>query len=104
MKVEIERFREPGGILRVWVDPNAKHGDPYHFVLTVRWISDEAVEFLGLLRQGGTDGEPIIPHEMWRSILNECARQGIKRIKFVRMTNGVERVRWKLTKSRRGSQ
>ncbi|MGN6543766.1 MAG: hypothetical protein ACTHK7_01870 [Aureliella sp.] len=128
MKVQIERFTEPGGILRVWVLPGAKHGDAYQLAMTVRWLDEETIEFLGLLnpipdpvigkaiqKEAALRGISIddaaieflmsrspITKAIWKAIQDEAARMGITRIKASRWNTGVERVRWIRTSRRAG--
>lgn len=126
MKVELEKFDQPGGILRVWIDRDAKHGQPYQLAMSVRWLSEDTIEFLGLQQpfagpmaeiiqaeaaaKGITIDDAVIEFlrsrkpisfRMWRAIQDEVASHGITRIKAVRYNTGVERVEWIETKRRR---
>lgn len=103
MKVQIERFSEPGGILRLWVQPDAKHGDPYRLSLTVRWLSEDSIELLGLFRDDDEQqrSKLIVNPDMWRAIRAETAAMGIKRVKYTRLNTGTRRERWFRTESRR---
>ena len=96
MKAQIEQFSQPGGILRVWASPEAQYGDPYQLSLTVRWLSPDSIELLGLCRDDADPGlqKLTVTPAMWRAIRAEVVVLGIKRVKYLRFNTGRLRERW----------
>ena len=85
------RIEPKSAIVRVWVDDDAKYGDPYEWVAFVQWISPGKVEILGY-----TDR---VTKSIWKAIDKECARLGIKKVLAVSYPNGERKERWMTVKS-----
>ena len=70
------------GIIRVFVDDNARYGDKFDWSATIRWITREDIEICAYL----TEIKPSI----YKAIFAECQRLGIKRIKAVNYPDGAD--------------
>lgn len=86
MHFQIQRFSEPGGIIRGWVDPSHGYGDPYQLSATLRWLDPVSVEIMGLC-------EPLDP-AMARAIKDACRAEEIRRILSLRIKDGRETKSW----------
>jgi hypothetical protein len=79
-------------VIRVGAD-GAKHYDQYHFAATVRYLSIDEVEIVGVAKPKGQE-QPGFTKADWVAIV-ECFRvHGVKRILFRRFKNGVARDKW----------
>lgn len=80
MHVHVEHLTS---LVRLWISPEAKYGDAYDWVVTVRWLDKENVEFIGMT---------VLPtREMWRAIRAELRRLGVKTILAHRTNGGRDR-------------
>jgi hypothetical protein len=69
----------------------AKHYDSYHLAATIRYIEIDAVEVVGLAKQGD---EPGIRKTDWEAMVKCFQEAGIKRVLFRRLKNGHVREKW----------
>jgi len=82
MRAEIERI---AGVLRVF-DEDKEYGEPYEWAATVRWLSKDEIEIMG-------DVAPI-SCSIYRAIVDECVRLGIKRALRVTYKDGIRKEKW----------
>lgn len=78
------------GVVRVG-GPGAKHQDPYHFAATIRYLDIESVEVVGLAKK---EKDPAITKADWLAIVAAFQHNGIKRVLFKRIKNGIIREKW----------
>jgi hypothetical protein len=69
----------------------AKHLDKYHFAATVRYLSIDEIEVVGVAKQGSGPG---ITKADWVALVTCFRLNGIKRVLFKRIKNGTTREKW----------
>lgn len=84
----IAQIEPLSAVVRFWHDEQSQYGDPYDWVATLRWITPNEVEVIGITK-------PPTP-SVWRAVKAACREMGIERIVFYRMRHG-EKVRRELT-------
>ena len=68
------------GILRVWVDSDARYGDKFCWSATVRYINRHEIELCAYMTE--------ITPSIYKAIFRECQQLGIKRILGVNYPDG----------------
>lgn len=87
--------------MTAWLEPisavvrvgelGAKHQDEYHFVATIRYLSINEIEVVGVAKQGD---KPGITKADWVALVKCFKENGITRVLFKRIKNGVVRDKW----------
>lgn len=82
--------------MTAWLEPlsavirvgggGAKHGDDYHFAATIRYLEIDEVEVLGV--------DTTVTKSAWEAMIKCFRANGIKRVLFKRVKNGVSRDKW----------
>lgn len=79
MECYIEWFDEPGGIIRIFGD-NKEYGDEYCWAATIKKISNEVIEILGVATP--------LTFKQARAIKKELKKLGFKKILINKFKNG----------------
>lgn len=83
-------------VVRVGLD-DSHHYDAYHFAASVRYIAIDSIEVVGVAKQG--DG-PGIRKSDWEAMVKCFIENGIKKVLFKRIKNGIQRDKWLELKER----
>lgn len=67
-------------VIRVWINSDAVHGDPYDWVATVRWINKATIEIMGITMSPN--------REIWAAVMNELLTYGVEEIVYYRYKDG----------------
>lgn len=70
------------GVIRVWQD-GRKYGEPYEWCASVRYITRDTIEILGYTTK--------VTPSIWKAVITECQRLGIKKIIGVSYRDGQRR-------------